>query len=564
MMEMGEHDGELLLRPAVQHRPLRRRDDRAAGRALRDAARAASSPIQASACRSCRCCTEEERSRAGRRGMKPRSAIDAPNCLHDMVAAVARRSPDAVAVTCRRPRADLCRTRPTGQTIWRIGCGSLGVGPDSIVVVLLDRCDDLVVALLGVAQGRWRLHAARPGAARATASPRCWTACRTRRSVVTHQRHLQHLSRASPVIGSAWTCQPAPSGPDAALHLRRHVGRPRVRRPHLRFHRRAEGGAQHPRRAPQPAAVDAADTYRLTADDRVLHHTPVTFDASLAEIFLPLIVGARLVIAKPDGPQGRRLPGPDHRRAERHPDRARRAVDAAPLAGRARLPRLRRAAPGDLRRRGAAVRPRATASWPRWTPSCGTSTAPPRPRSRPPTSTASVARPARSIPIGRPIANVHDPHPRRASATGAGGRAGRAVHRRSRRGPRLPRSARSDGHQVHRRPVHSDLGTPANGSTAPAIWPGICPTAASSTSDVIDCQVEIHGVRIEPGEVEVALSRHPDVTEAVVVARPTSAATPSCRPRRGRHASPGRPPHSGSPFPARVASRGHAAGPSST
>ena len=41
--------------------------------------------------------------------------------------------------------------------------------------------------------------------------------------------------------------------------------------------------------------------YRLDARDRVLHHTPVTFDASLAEIFLPLIVGARLVIAKPDG-----------------------------------------------------------------------------------------------------------------------------------------------------------------------------------------------------------------------------------------------------------------------
>ena len=43
------------------------------------------------------------------------------------------------------------------------------------------------------------------------------------------------------------------------------------------------------------------DEYRLTADDRVLQKTPYTFDVSVWEFFWPLLVGARLVVARPGG-----------------------------------------------------------------------------------------------------------------------------------------------------------------------------------------------------------------------------------------------------------------------
>ena len=43
------------------------------------------------------------------------------------------------------------------------------------------------------------------------------------------------------------------------------------------------------------------DAYRLTADDRVLQKTPFSFDVSVWEFFWPLIAGARLVLAKPEG-----------------------------------------------------------------------------------------------------------------------------------------------------------------------------------------------------------------------------------------------------------------------
>ncbi len=47
----------------------------------------------------------------------------------------------------------------------------------------------------------------------------------------------------------------------------------------------------------------AQEEYRLGEDDRVLQKTPFGFDVSVWEFFLPLLAGARLVIAKPAGHQ---------------------------------------------------------------------------------------------------------------------------------------------------------------------------------------------------------------------------------------------------------------------
>ncbi|MHA5055178.1 AMP-binding protein, partial [Streptomyces sp. SD15] len=43
------------------------------------------------------------------------------------------------------------------------------------------------------------------------------------------------------------------------------------------------------------------DTYRLTPADRVLQKTPSSFDVSVWEFFWPLITGATLVLARPEG-----------------------------------------------------------------------------------------------------------------------------------------------------------------------------------------------------------------------------------------------------------------------
>ncbi|WP_143187426.1 non-ribosomal peptide synthetase, partial [Xenorhabdus eapokensis] len=45
----------------------------------------------------------------------------------------------------------------------------------------------------------------------------------------------------------------------------------------------------------------AQETYQLTPQDRVLQKTPFSFDVSVWEFFLPLMFGAQLVMARPDG-----------------------------------------------------------------------------------------------------------------------------------------------------------------------------------------------------------------------------------------------------------------------
>src|SRR5699024_2993033 len=41
------------------------------------------------------------------------------------------------------------------------------------------------------------------------------------------------------------------------------------------------------------------DHYSFDASERILHKTPTTFDVSVWELFLPLIAGATLVVARP-------------------------------------------------------------------------------------------------------------------------------------------------------------------------------------------------------------------------------------------------------------------------
>ncbi|HEY0784171.1 MAG TPA: amino acid adenylation domain-containing protein, partial [Thermoanaerobaculia bacterium] len=62
-------------------------------------------------------------------------------------------------------------------------------------------------------------------------------------------------------------------------------------------------GAMNTHRAIRNRLLWMQSAYGLTADDRVLQKTPVSFDVSVWELFWPLLVGARLVVARPGGHQ---------------------------------------------------------------------------------------------------------------------------------------------------------------------------------------------------------------------------------------------------------------------
>ncbi len=225
---------------------------------------------------------------------------DAPACLHEMVAATVARTPDAVAVTCDDRELTYAELdRRANDLAHRLR--QLGVGPETIVPVLLDRSEDLVVALLGVlkAGGAFLpLDSAQPAQRMATMlddvpdTPVC----------VTHQSHLGHLPpeftghRLCLDVPSAPSDQDATAAPIAGttsanlayvIHTSGSTGKPK--------------GCLNTHAGIRNRLLWMQDAYRLTAEDRVLHKTPVSFDPSVWELFWPLIVGARLVIAKPEG-----------------------------------------------------------------------------------------------------------------------------------------------------------------------------------------------------------------------------------------------------------------------
>ncbi|HEU4361428.1 MAG TPA: amino acid adenylation domain-containing protein [Mycobacterium sp.] len=225
---------------------------------------------------------------------------DSPAGLHEMVAATAARTPDAVAVSYGDRELTYTeldrRADDLAHRLQRLGVGT--DLPDAAVPVLLDRSEDLVVALLGVLKAGGAFlpidpaqptHRVAAMLADIPDAPVC----------VTHRELLAHVPTG---FAGARLCldQPstAPAGhpvptavttasPAYVIYTSGSTGTPK--------------GAINSHAGIRNRLLWMQDAYPLTADDRVLHKTPISFDPFVWEVFWPLIVGARVVIAKPEG-----------------------------------------------------------------------------------------------------------------------------------------------------------------------------------------------------------------------------------------------------------------------
>ncbi|WP_051779158.1 non-ribosomal peptide synthetase [Streptomyces sp. NRRL S-241] len=210
--------------------------------------------------------------------------------LTDFIVEQARRTPLAPAV--RFGDAELTYGELDRRANWLAQrLRELGVGPDVVVGVHLNRSVELVVGLLAVLKAGGAYLPLEPGhplerlrtMVRASAVPVVLTG---RESVGTFAAD----GCAEIVLGeeAAETAPPlsARSGNLAyVIYTSGSTGTPK--------------GVQVPHRGIVNRLLWMQDEYGLTPGDRVLHKTPISFDVSVWELFWPLMNGSCLVLAAP-------------------------------------------------------------------------------------------------------------------------------------------------------------------------------------------------------------------------------------------------------------------------
>ncbi|WP_433711876.1 non-ribosomal peptide synthase/polyketide synthase [Nocardia sp. CA-084685] len=245
--------------------------------------------------------------------------VDPDATLVSLFEAQAARTPDAIAVSCageslahpspdHHPSSSRCETLTYAEFAGRVNrlarlLVSIGVGPDSTVAIGMRRSVDLVVAIYAVltAGGAYvpvdpEHPAERVGHSLRMARPCC---------VLTRSEDGLDLGTDpawavldvdlfdtsdysdAPLTDDDRLGSLVPGSAAYVIFTSGSTGLPK--------------GVVVSHAAIVNRLVWMRETYALTGDDVVLHKTPATFDVSVWEFFWPLQVGARLVLARPDG-----------------------------------------------------------------------------------------------------------------------------------------------------------------------------------------------------------------------------------------------------------------------
>lgn len=227
-----------------------------------------------------------------------RTSVDLgpPLCLHELVERQARATPERVAVTCGGAALTYLeldrRADRLAESLRR-----RGVAAEDRVALFLDRSLEMVVALVGILKAGGAYVALDVGQPLkrlelllADVAPRALVTASALASRLPPQEPGRLLLVDAPGASQALS-GPASRHSDVdrlayVLYTSGSTGRPK--------------GVMVSHRAIVNRLLWMQRELPLEAKDRLLHKTPISFDASIWEIFVPLLAGATVVVAAPD------------------------------------------------------------------------------------------------------------------------------------------------------------------------------------------------------------------------------------------------------------------------
>ncbi len=450
--------------------------------------------------------TDEERQQLLVDWNATQTEYPADRCIHQLIEAQVLRTPDAAAVVCQGQQLTYRELNARANQLAR-HLQRLGVGPDVPVGLCVERSLEMMVGLLGILK------------AGGTYVPLDPIYPRERLAFMLHDARApilltqQRLMTRLPVQAATVICLDTES--DAWSHTSPDNPGSGVTAQHLAYIIYTSGstgkpkGVQIPHRALVNFMLSMQRQLGLTADDRVLAVTTVSFDIAALEVFLPLLVGASVIIAPREvlsnGQELAEALARSRATVMQATPATWRLLLAAGWQGDRRLTILcgGEALPSDLANQ---LLQRASSLWNLYGPTETTIW-----------STAhKVEVDDRATTIGRPIANTQvylldrHLHPVPIGVPGELYLGGDGLARGYVNRPELT------AERFIRHPFSRDQQARLYRTGDLVRYR---PEGNLEFLGRVDEQVKIRGIRIEPGEIETVLSQHPAVLQAVVVAR---------------------------------------------
>jgi amino acid adenylation domain-containing protein len=222
--------------------------------------------------------------------------------LHQLFEEQAARTPQACAVIFEDRQLDYATLEREANRLAH-HLRTLGVGPDVVVALCMQRSLEMMVAILGIMKAGGAYVPTDPDSPAArigfvlddSAAP----VVLTQQAVLDRIRETGTRAHAIALDSPEWreladtlpATRPAPlAGPDHlayVIYTSGSTGKPK--------------GAMIPHRGICNRVLWMIDHLRLTAEDRLFQKTATTFDASVWKFLAPLVVGGPVVLARPGG-----------------------------------------------------------------------------------------------------------------------------------------------------------------------------------------------------------------------------------------------------------------------